>query len=192
MAPPEELGTLQIRRYPNRRYYDSTRSQHVTLEEIHQLIREGHSVEVTDSKSGEDLTGKVLTQIILEYDTPKLDVFPVGLLHQVIRSSEPLVSQFVEKYVNHAFEAFSDSQQKFQDFLRDSLGLGGPFTANRLWPPFMLGPIANEMFTKTEHADDAESSAPDGANGGELQQQLNQLQLQLEALRNQVQQRDSS
>ena len=90
MASDHNRGPLQIRRYPNRRYYDSTRSQHVTMEEIHQLIRNGHDVRVTDSKSGDDLTAKVLTQIILEHDTPKLGMFPIGLLHQVIRTSEPL------------------------------------------------------------------------------------------------------
>src|SRR4051812_28138424 len=94
----QETRRLVIRKYPNRRYYDSTRSRHVTLEDIHTLIRDGYDVQVTDSRSGQDITGRVLTQIIVELDSPKLDVFPVPLLHKLLRSSEQLVTDFVQKY----------------------------------------------------------------------------------------------
>lgn len=56
---------LEIRKYPNRRYYDVTRSQHLTLEDIRSLVRENYDIRVTDSKSGSDITAKVLAQIIL-------------------------------------------------------------------------------------------------------------------------------
>ncbi len=86
---PEEKNTtsgklLEIKKYPNRRYYDATRSRHVTLEEINNLIRDGYEVRVTDSKTGQDITAKVLAQIILELDSPKLGIFPVPLLHRLI------------------------------------------------------------------------------------------------------------
>ncbi|HZV34316.1 MAG TPA: polyhydroxyalkanoate synthesis regulator DNA-binding domain-containing protein, partial [Verrucomicrobiae bacterium] len=55
--------TLDIRKYPNRRYYDVTRSQHLTLEDIRELVREGHDIRVTDSKTSADITPKVLAQI---------------------------------------------------------------------------------------------------------------------------------
>ena len=59
---------IELRRYPNRRYYDSTRSQHLTLDDIYRLVRDGYSVTVSDSKSGDDITARVLTQLILEHD----------------------------------------------------------------------------------------------------------------------------
>ena len=60
---------LNIRKYPNRRYYDTTRSRAITLEEIHQFIRDGHEVQITDSKTDEDITAQILAQIILELET---------------------------------------------------------------------------------------------------------------------------
>ena len=88
---------MDIRKYANRRFYDATRSKHITQEEIHQFIRNGHEVRVTDAKTGEDITVRVLAQIILDMDEPKLAVFPVELLHRLIQSNETLMHDFVEK-----------------------------------------------------------------------------------------------
>ena len=62
----EKPMRVQLRRYPNRRYYDAARSQHLTLEDIFRLICDGHEVQVSDSKTGEDITVRVLAQLILE------------------------------------------------------------------------------------------------------------------------------
>ena len=125
-APAKQLI---IHKYPNRRYYDTTRSTHVTLEEIYRLICKGFDVAVRDSKTGEDITTKVLAQIILEHDPPKMDIFPVELLHQVIRSNEKMIEDFVTKYLTQAFEFFCSSQQQFQSYLNASLGLSHPAAA---------------------------------------------------------------
>jgi len=120
----EDPKRLKIRKYPNRRYYDSTRSQHLTLEEIHAAIRDGYEIEVIDSKTGHDITAKVLAQIIIELDPPKLGVFPVALLHKLLRSNEQLVQDFTEKYFNQALTTFLESQRKFEKSLRGAMGLG--------------------------------------------------------------------
>jgi polyhydroxyalkanoate synthesis repressor PhaR len=143
-SPPANRK-LQIRKYPNRRYYDSTRSRHVTLEEIHALIREGYDVEVTDSRSGADITGKVLAQIILELDPPKLDVFPTALLHKLLRSSEQLVNDFVQKYFNEALDSFLDSQRNVEQVMRSAMGLptSAPTLADLtkiMWSPLKNAP----------------------------------------------------
>src|SRR4029079_9638045 len=114
---------LRIRKYSNRRYYESTHSQHMTLEEIYAAIRDGYEIEVTDSKSGQDITAKVLAQIIIDLDPPKLGVFPVPLLHRLLRANEQLVQDFTQKYCNQALAAFLDSQRKFEQSMRDALGL---------------------------------------------------------------------
>jgi len=120
----DDLKRLKIRKYPNRRYYDATRSRHLTLEEIHAAIRDGYEIEVTDSKTGRDITAKVLAQIIIELDPPKLDVFPVALLHKLLRTNEQLVQDFTEKYFNQALSTFLKSQRKFEKSLRSAMGLG--------------------------------------------------------------------
>ena len=68
---------LELKKYPNRRYYDATHSRHLTLDEIQSLVQQGYDIQVTDAKSGADITAQVLTQIILELDTTKLSSFPV-------------------------------------------------------------------------------------------------------------------
>jgi polyhydroxyalkanoate synthesis repressor PhaR len=115
---------LDIRKYANRRFYDATRSRHITQEEIHQFIRSGHEVRVTDARTGEDITVRVLAQIILDMDEPKLAVFPVELLHRLIQSNETLMRDFVEKYFNQALMLFLESRKKFEEQLRSATGLG--------------------------------------------------------------------
>src|ERR1041385_447641 len=104
--PPSLNEVLEIRKYPNRRYYDATRSCHVTLEDIQGLIRDGHDVRITDSKTGEDITAKVLAQILLELDPLKLEVFPAVLLHRLIRANEQIVREFIDKYFTRALTSF--------------------------------------------------------------------------------------
>ena len=120
-APATE--TIDIRKYPNRRYYDATHSTHVTLEQIHQLIADGHEVIVTDSKTGEDITVRVLAQIMIEYDAAKLGAFTSELMHAMIRSNEKLVDEFVNTHFSRAFESFAESRQAYNAFLRRTMGL---------------------------------------------------------------------
>ncbi len=130
---------LEIRKYPNRRYYDSTHSQHITLEEIYNLICDGYEISVKDSKTDEDITAKVLTQILLDQAPQKLDIFPNELLHQVIRSNEKIVHDFVEKYFNEAFSLFVKSQKHMENYLRNALGLeSDPTETAQDWNNMMM------------------------------------------------------
>lgn len=97
-----DAQTVAIKKYPNRRYYDSTHSRHVTLEQIRDMIRDGHDVAVTDSATGDDISPLVLWQIILDLDTTKLDLLPAELLHQMIRSNESIVRQLLSLCMEQA------------------------------------------------------------------------------------------
>src|SRR5688500_10948737 len=119
----EPARKLRIRKYPNRRYYDTTRSRHLTLDEIHQSICDGFEIEVTDSRSGTDITPNVLAQIIVDLDPAKLNVFPVPLLHRLLRANDQLIQDFTQKYFNNALMAFLESQRKFEQTVRQALGL---------------------------------------------------------------------
>ena len=140
-APEQQAKRLTIRKYPNRRYYDSTRSCHLTLEEIYRAIRDGYEVEVTDSKTGQDITAKVLAQMIIELDAPKLGVFPVPLLHRLLRANEELVSDFTRKYFSQALQAFLDSQKNFEQSLRSAMGLRSATPTVADWTRMMWGPF---------------------------------------------------
>ncbi len=88
---------IQIKRYPNRRFYSRDASKYVTIQELEDLIRQGHTIEVSDSQTGESLTRAVLTQLILDRQPDKISVFPVDMLHSIVRSNE-MVTDFLRDY----------------------------------------------------------------------------------------------
>src|SRR5215813_14847994 len=133
---------LEIKKYPNRRYYDATHSRHLTLEEIRSLIQQGYDIQVTDAKTSADITAQVLTQIILELDTPKLDSLPVPLLVRLIRMNDQLVKDFIEKYFNQALHSFLDYQKKLEEQIRQTHGLTAAFPSVSAWTKAMLEPFS--------------------------------------------------
>jgi len=151
-------------------------------------IRDGCDVRVTDSRTGDDITAKVLAQIILEQDPPKLDIFPVAMLHQLIRTNDSIVRDFVDKYFCRAFAAFLDSQRQFEQYLRQTMGLQTTFPAVQDWTRTMMAPLAQALL-----ADRSEPAFPERAekNPGRrdddgLREQVEQLKQQLDALRRQL------
>jgi polyhydroxyalkanoate synthesis repressor PhaR len=116
----DEPRTLEIRKYQNRRYYDSTRSRHLRLQQIHKLILEEYNIRVLEAKTNEDITAKVLTQILLDYEPVKLDMFSNELLTRAIRVNDRLLKDFVDVYFRQAFEAFCGSQKQVDQMLRQA------------------------------------------------------------------------
>lgn len=80
--------TVEIRRYPNRRLYDRSRRRYVTLKDIEGLVLQGKTIEVRDSRNGEDMTRQILTQILMDRYPQKMDMFPVAMLHNVLRAND--------------------------------------------------------------------------------------------------------
>ena len=138
----DEPRTLEIRKYQNRRYYDSTRSRHLSLQQIHELIVEGYNIRVVDAKANEDITSKVLTQILLEFEPVKLDMFSNELLTRAIRVNDRLLKDFVDVYFRQAFEAFCGSQKQVDQMLRQAHHLtsvlpAAASSAANFLPPWM-------------------------------------------------------
>lgn len=90
---------LQIKKYPNRRLYDQTRSCHLTHEELYDLVVAGHTVSVTDSKSGADITNLVLAQALIERSPEKFASFPPEVFHLMIRASEQMLRGFAATWL---------------------------------------------------------------------------------------------
>lgn len=131
---------LEIKKYANRRYYDATHSRHLTLEEIRSLIHEGYDVRVIDAKTSADITAQILTQIILELETGKLDSLPVPLLVRIIRVNDQLVKDFVDRYFNQALQSFLDYQRKLEEQLRRAHGLPSAVPSVADWTKAMIEP----------------------------------------------------
>jgi len=111
-------STIVIKKYGNRRLYDSTNSRYINLDDIAEFIRKGKDVKVVDAKSGRDLTRVVLTQIITEDAKDKPTGLPLELLRQLIVASDEVRQEFVMWYLKSAFDAYA----KVQDAVQSRLG----------------------------------------------------------------------
>jgi len=111
-------STVVIKKYGNRRMYDTAGSRYVNLDDIAELVREGRDVKVVDAKTGQDLTRVALTQIITEDAKDKPTGLPLELLRQLIVASDEVRQEFVMWYLKSAF----DTYQKVQDAVQSRLG----------------------------------------------------------------------
>ena len=111
-----------IKKYPNRRLYDTEISSYITLEEVRQLVIDGEDFEVRDAKSGEDLTRSVLLQIIAEHEETGQPMFTTQLLSQVIRFYGDSMQGFMGSYLEKSLQIFLDQQGKFRSQLNNILG----------------------------------------------------------------------
>ncbi len=111
-----------IKKYPNRRLYDTEISSYITLEEVRQLVLEGEKFEIHDAKSGEDLTRSVLLQIISENECGGQPMLSVPLLTQIIRFYGDSLQGMMGPYLERSIEAFLEQQQQFRQQLSSVLG----------------------------------------------------------------------
>lgn len=110
-------SVVLIKKYGNRRLYDTTGSRYVNLDDLAALVREGKEVRVVDAKSGRDLTRVILTQIITEDAKDKPTGLPLELLRQLIMASDEVRQEFLMWYLKSAF----DTYQKVQDTVQNRL-----------------------------------------------------------------------
>jgi polyhydroxyalkanoate synthesis repressor PhaR len=121
-----ESGTIVIKKYANRRLYDTETSSYITLELLSQMTREGRDFVVVDAKSGEDITHNVLTQIIMEEEQRGENMLPVSFLRQLISLYGDSMQSMVPQYLEASMEAFRKNQQQFQEAMQGAFA-GGPF-----------------------------------------------------------------
>src|SRR5690606_21057616 len=106
-------ATRIIKKYPNRRLYDTEISSYITIEDVRQLIVDGEDFEVRDAKSGNDLTRSVLLQIIAEQESDGEPVLSTQLLSQIIRFYGDSLQGFMGSYLERSMQVFLDQQQQF-------------------------------------------------------------------------------
>ncbi|MEX2224275.1 MAG: polyhydroxyalkanoate synthesis regulator DNA-binding domain-containing protein [Candidatus Rokuibacteriota bacterium] len=107
-----------IKRYSNRKLYDTQESRYVTLEELEELIRAGREISVVDVSTGEDLTSVTLAQIILENERNHRATLPTAFLHQLIKHGEAW-QDFVQKSLRSSLEGLTTSQREADRVLRE-------------------------------------------------------------------------
>jgi len=114
-----ENGAVVIKKYANRRLYDTSNSRYINLEDIAALVRNGKQVKVVDASTGEDLTRVTLTQIIVEDAKDQPSGLPLELLRQLIVASDRVGQEFIMWYLKSAFDAYQKVQSSVQTRLTE-------------------------------------------------------------------------
>ncbi|MCH8251919.1 MAG: hypothetical protein IID36_05645 [Planctomycetes bacterium] len=156
--------TSHIKKYPNRRYYDTSQSAHVTLQQLHDSVAAGNIIVVTDSRTGEDITNLVLMQILLEKEQPKLLLFPASLLHQMVRSDSSVLRTFVDRFFGPFQDVFAMTKNQFDAFVGQAMGrsAASPFD----WAERMMKAFATSAARPDDGSGPGDSqSHPDAGPG---------------------------
>ncbi|MCB1896462.1 MAG: polyhydroxyalkanoate synthesis repressor PhaR [Rhodocyclaceae bacterium] len=125
-----------IKKYPNRRLYDTKTSSYITLSDVKELVLGHEEFQVVDAKTGEDLTRSILLQIILEEEAGGAPMFTSDLLAHMIRFYGNAMQGMMGKYLENNIKAFTDMQQKLQDQAKSIYGENSPISQD-LWAQFL-------------------------------------------------------
>lgn len=115
-------GVVTIKKYANRRLYDTERSCYITLDDLGAMVRDGREFRVVDAKSGEDITHNVLTQIIMDTETRGETLLPVPFLRHLIGMYGDKMQSMVPQYLEASMTAFRKNQQDVRSALEGALG----------------------------------------------------------------------
>ena len=172
-ASRSEDGMVIIKKYANRRLYDTESSSYITLERLAEMVRQKREFKVVDAKTGEDLTRGVLAQIIMDEEAHGATMLPVNFLRQLISMYGGQMQSVVPQYLEASLEQLQRNQSKFRETM------AGALAAN----PFAEIARRNmEMFTATAGAPAESDKADNKAELAALKAQLAELQQKLDKL----------
>jgi len=192
-----EKPPITIKKYANRRLYNTATSSYVTLDHLATMVKEGTEFVVYDAKTGEDITRQVLTHIIVEEEGKGQNLLPISFLRHLISFYGDSLQSIVPNYLDYSMQAFSRNQEQMRDYLKDTLGGMNPFgqfeevgkrnmamfeEALKIFSPFFPaggeGPRGNP---------EAKGKAPAAGGGGaDADRQLSDLKSQLAEMQRQI------
>ena len=190
---PASAPPVVVKKYANRRLYNTESSSYITLDNLAEMIRQGRDFVVYDAKSGEDITRGVLTQIIVEEEGKGRAMLPTGFLRQLIGFYGGNMQNLVPRYLEQAITAFADQQQQVRETMQQTMGRMFPFgsmedvsrqniammeRAMSLWTPFYRPPSAPEA--------NSAGPAPGAEANTASQQEIATLRAEVEGLRRQL------
>jgi polyhydroxyalkanoate synthesis repressor PhaR len=137
-----------IKKYPNRRLYDTRTSTYITLADVKKLVLQGEEFQVVDAKTSEDLTRSILLQIILEEETAGAPMFSADILTQFIRSYGNAMQGMLGTYLERNMHLFNEIQKRMQEQSQKLYGDPGKFN-EELWKQFMSfqGPAMQSLIS---------------------------------------------
>ncbi|HTH29014.1 MAG TPA: polyhydroxyalkanoate synthesis repressor PhaR [Sphingobium sp.] len=177
----EASQTVVIKKYANRRLYDTETSSYITLDLLSQMTREGRNFVVVDAKTGEDITHNVLTQIIMEEEQRGENMLPVSFLRQLISLYGNSMQSLVPQYLEASMDAFRKNQLQFQQAMEGAFA-GGPFAEIAKRNMEMFNAAASAFRPGTMPAEEQTDAAQTSSEVAELKAQLAALNAKIENL----------
>src|SRR5437588_4641429 len=191
MAKPD--GPVTIKKYANRRLYNTGTSTYVTLEDLATMVKSCEDIAVFDAKTGEDITRSVLTQIIFEQENKEgaQNLLPINFLRQLIRFYGDSMQMLVPRYLETSIDSLTREQQKFRDQMSQAFGVS-PFgaldeTVRRNMEVFQRAFSMFTPFARREEEASGEAEKPASSSSGdldELKRQLDDMRKKVERLSN--------
>lgn len=195
-AGAEDAGgadPITIKKYANRRLYNTATSSYVTLDHLCQMVKDGVEFVVFDAKTGEDITRAVLTQIIVEEESKGQNLLPIGFLRQLISFYGDNLQMVVPGYLESSMAAFSQNQERMRSYMTEAFGGMYPFGSIEDMTKRNLTMLeqAMSMFTPPGKGSEPKpeptgSEAASGGAGEDTAAAVRQLQTQLEILQRQL------
>jgi len=189
----EQSEPITIKKYANRRLYNTATSSYVTLDHLCQMVKEGVDFAVFDAKTGEEITRTVLTQIIVEEEAKGENLLPITFLRQLIGLYGDNMQWIVPRYLDHMMGAFAANQDRMRQTVQETFGGIFPFasleelskqnmvlfeSAMQAFSPF---PIEQQAESNNVAAP-AKAGEADAAALQKLKAQMDALQHQLDSL----------
>lgn len=186
-----KAAPITIKKYANRRLYNTATSSYVTLDHLCQMVKDGLDFVVYDAKTGEDITRPVLTQIIVEEESKGQNLLPISFLRQLIGFYGDSMQWVVPRYLEYSMQSFSRNQDQMREYFQNTLGGMFPFGtfeevgkqnlamfehAMRMFTPF--APPEGKAADTTQEGNRAKGESSEKALE-EMQRKLEELQRQL-------------
>jgi polyhydroxyalkanoate synthesis repressor PhaR len=182
MAKSDE--PIAIKKYANRRLYNTGTSTYVTLEDLAAMVKRGEDFVVHDAKTGEDITRQVLAQIIFEQENKEgQSLLPIAFLRQLIRFYGDSMQMLVPRYLEVSIESFTREQEKFRQHMAQAFG-SSPFGAleEQVRRNMEMFERAFAMFTPFARRESQANTDPDKGAGGGRNDEIHDLKRQMEEM----------
>ncbi len=183
---------ITIKKYANRRLYNTGTSTYVTLEDLAEMVKSGDDFIVLDAKTGEEITRSVLTQIIFEQESKGPNLLPITFLRQLIRFYGDSIQNLIPTYLDYSIDSFVRDQEKLREQMKNAFGPGGFDVigdqvrrntemfeqAMRMFLPFGAGRPENPTPGSTGES----SPAAPGGDFETMRRQIEEMQKQIDQL----------
>ena len=189
MEDKGKADPVVIKKYANRRLYNTQTSTYVTLDHLCEMVKEGTEFEVRDARTGEDITRSVLTQIIFEEEAKGQSLLPIKFLRQLIRFYGDSLQGFVPGYLDMSMDSFTKNQEAMRNRIAEAFGGGSQVIENMTRQNLAMFERAMQMFSPFAPKPRAEE--PKTSNGsGEVKakpaEDISELKNEIEEMRRQL------